>query len=78
MMTRSNLLTKIKFLAVAVAANFANLLVTAQEKAADFSVDAGQTQDQGAESFPSNPILLVVGALIAITILVFVIKGRRK
>ena len=77
-MTRSNLLTKIKFLAAALVLNFATLLVTAQEKAADFSVEAGQTQDQGAETFPSNPILLVVFALVAITILIFVIKGRRK
>lgn len=77
-MTRSNLLTKIKFFAAAIVLNFATLLVTAQEKAADFSVDAGKAPDQGAETFPSNPILLVVGALIAITILVFVIKGRRK
>ena len=77
-MTRSNLLTKIKFFAAALVLNFATLLVTAQEKAADFSVEAGETQDQGAETFPSNPILLVVFALVAITVLIFVIKGRRK
>ena len=38
-MTRSNLLTKIQIFALAVAANFATILVKAQDKAADLNVD---------------------------------------
>jgi hypothetical protein len=54
-------------------------VLTAQERGADFSVEAeDQGKGPGAESFMSNPLLLVVGSLILVTAVVFILKGRKK
>lgn len=78
-MIRTNLLAKIKFFTVALFLTFTSLLLTAQQRGADFSVEAeDQGKGPGAESFMSNPLLLVIGALILVTAVVFILKGRRK
>ncbi len=78
-MIRTNLLAKIKFFTVALFLTFTSLLLTAQQRGADFSVEVeDQAKGPGAESFMSNPLLLVIGALILVTAVVFILKGRRK
>lgn len=78
-MIRTDILTKIKFFAVSLFITFTSILLTAQERGADFSVEAeDQGKGPGAESFMSNPLLLVVGALILVTAVVFILKGRKK
>lgn len=78
-MIRTNLLAKIQFFTVALFLTFTSLLLTAQQRGADFSVEAeDQGKGPGAESFMSNPLLLVIGALILVTAVVFILKGRRK
>ena len=76
-MTRSNLLTKIQIFALAVAANFAIILVKAQDKAADLNVDVDL--DKGGDSMSgdwmSNPLVWVIGALVLIVIIALVARG---
>ena len=72
-MTRSNLLTKIQIFALAVAANFATILVKAQDKAADLNVDVDL--DKGGGDWMSNPLVWVIGALVLIVIIALVARG---
>ena len=76
-MTRSNLLTKIQIFALAVAANFATIMVKAQDKAADLNVDVDV--DKGVDGmggdWMSNPIVWVIGALVLIIIIALVARG---
>lgn len=75
-MTRSNLLTKIQFLALALLANFATILVKAQEGAADLKVDVNV--DKGGamgDGWMSNPLVWVIGALVLIVIIALVARG---
>lgn len=72
-MTRANLLTKIQFFALAIVANFATILVKAQEGAADLKVDVDV--DKGAEGWMSNPLVWVIGALVLIVIIALVARG---
>lgn len=75
-MTRSNLLTKIQFLTLALIANFATLLVKAQEGAADLKVDVDV--DKGGamgDGWMSNPLVWVIGALVLIVIIALVARG---
>lgn len=72
-MTRSNLLTKIQIFALAVAANFATILVKAQDKAADLNVDVDL--DKGGDDWMSNPLVWVIGALVLIVIIALVARG---
>ena len=76
-MTRSNLLTMIQIFAFAVAANFATILVKAQDKAADLNVDVDL--DKGGDSMSgdwmSNPLVWVIGALVLIVIIALVARG---
>jgi len=75
-MTRSNLLTKIQIFALAVAANFATILVKAQDKAADLNVDVDMDKggDMGGD-WMSNPLVWVIGALVLIVIIALVARG---
>lgn len=75
-MTRSNLLTKIQFLALALLANFATILVKGQEGAADLKVDVNV--DKGGamgDGWMSNPLVWVIGALVLIVIIALVARG---
>ena len=76
-MTRTNLLSKIQIFALAVMANFAVVLVKAQEKAADLNVDVDL--DKGGEAmggdWMSNPLVWVIGALVLIVIIALVARG---
>ena len=76
-MTRTNLLSKIQIFALAVMANFAVILVKAQEKAADLKVDVDV--DKGGDAmggdWMSNPLVWVIGALVLIVIIALVARG---
>ena len=75
-MTRSNLLTKIQFFAMAVMANLAAIAVKAQDGAADLKVDVDM--DQGGamgDGWMSNPLVWVIGALVLIVIIAIVARG---
>ncbi|WP_373707529.1 hypothetical protein [Kaistella sp.] len=76
-MTRTNLLSKIQIFALAVMANFAVVLVKAQEKAADLKVDVDL--DKGGDTmggdWMSNPLVWVIGALVLIVIIALVARG---
>ena len=76
-MTRTNLLSKIQFFALAVMANFAVVLVKAQDKAADLNVDVDL--DKGGDAmggdWMSNPLVWVIGALVLIVIIALVARG---
>jgi hypothetical protein len=76
-MTRSNLLTKIQIFALAVAANFATILVKAQDKAADLKVDVDVNKggDAMSSDWMSNPLVWVIGALVLIVIIALVARG---
>ena len=76
-MTRSNLLTKIQIFALAVAANFATILVKAQDKAAELNVDVDLEKGGDAMSgdWMSNPLVWVIGALVLIVIIALVARG---
>ena len=76
-MTRSNLLTKIQIFALAVAANFATILVKAQDKAADLKVDVDVNKggDAMSSDWLSNPLVWVIGALVLIVIIALVSRG---
>ncbi len=76
-MTRTNLFSKIQFFALAILANFATVLVKAQEKAADLNVDVDL--DKGTDmngNWMSNPLVWVVGALVLIVIIALVARGN--
>lgn len=76
-MTRANLFTKIQIFALAVFANLATVMVTAQDKAADLKVDVDVnkgTDPMGAD-WMSNPIVWVIGALVLIIIIALVARG---
>jgi hypothetical protein len=72
-MTRANLLTKIQFFTLAIIANFATILVKAQEGAADLNVDVDV--DKGGAAWMSNPLVWVIGALVLIVIIAIVARG---
>ena len=76
-MTRTNLLSKIQIFALAVMANFAVVLVKAQEKAPDLKVDVdvNKGNDMMGGDWMSNPLVWVVGALILIVIIALVARG---
>lgn len=76
-MTRTNLLSKIQFLALAVVANFAVILVKAQEKAADLKVDVdlNKSGDSMGADWMSNPLVWVIGALVLIIIIALIARG---
>ena len=76
-MTRANLFTKIQILAIALFANFAAIIVKAQDKAADLKVDVDVnkgTEAMGAD-WMSNPIVWVVGAVVLIIIIALITRG---
>ena len=76
-MTRTNLFSKIQFFALAILANFATVLVKAQEKAADLKVDVDL--DKGGDAmggnWMSNPLVWVIGALVLIVIVALIARG---
>ena len=76
-MTRTNLLSKIQIFALAVMANFAVVLVKAQDKAADLKVDVDVNKggDAMGGDWMSNPLVWVVGALVLIVIIGLVARG---
>lgn len=76
-MTRTNLLSKIQIFALAVMANFAVVLVKAQDKAADLKVDVDVNKggDAMGGDWMSNPLIWVVGALVLIVIIALVARG---
>ena len=76
-MTRTNLLSKIQIFALAVMANFAVVLVKAQDKAADLKVDVDVNKggDAMGGDWMSNPLVWVVGALVLIVIIALVARG---
>ncbi|WP_034691107.1 hypothetical protein [Kaistella palustris] len=75
-MTRINLLSKIQMFALAAMANFAVVLVKAQEKAPDLKVDldVNKGDNMGAD-WMSNPLVWVIGALVLIIIIAMVARG---
>lgn len=75
-MTRTNILTKIQFFALALVANVAAIMVKAQEGAADLKVDVDLDKggDMG-EGWMSNPLVWVIGALVLIIIIALVARG---
>lgn len=77
-MTRTNLLSKIKFFTFAVMANLAIILVKAQEKAPDLKVDVDVDKGGSAMGgdWMSNPLVWVVGALVLIIIIALVARGN--
>lgn len=79
-MTRINLLSKIKFLALAVLANLAIILVKAQEKAPDLKVDVDINKDGNSmgSDWMSNPLIWVIGALVLIIIIALVARGGNR
>lgn len=76
-MTRTNLLSKIQFFALAIFANFAVVLVRAQEKAADLKVDVDMNKsgDAMGGNWMSNPLVWVIGALVLIIIIALIARG---
>lgn len=76
-MTRTNLFSKIQFLALAIFANFAVVLVKAQEKAADLKVDVdlNKNGDAMGGNWMSNPLVWVIGALVLIIIIALIARG---
>ncbi|WHF51515.1 hypothetical protein QGN23_13975 [Chryseobacterium gotjawalense] len=76
-MTRTNLFSKIQIFALAVMANFAVVLVKAQEKASDLKVDVdvNKGNDTMGGDWMSNPLVWVIGALVLIVIIALVARG---
>ena len=79
-MTRINLLSKLKFLFLAVMANLAIILVKAQEKAPDLKVDVDIDKGGNAMGgdWMSNPLIWVIGALVLIIIIALVARGGSR
>lgn len=79
-MTRINLLSKLKFLALAVMANLAIILVKAQEKAPDLKVDVDINKggNEMGSDWMSNPLIWVIGALVLIIIIALVARGGSR
>ncbi|AZI66394.1 hypothetical protein EIB71_01290 [Kaistella daneshvariae] len=75
-MTRSNLFTKIQMLALAVMANFAVILVKAQESAPDLKVDVNTDGGMAGGNWMSNPLIWVIGALVLIVLIAIVARGN--
>lgn len=76
-MTRTNLLSKIQIFAMAVVANFAVVMIKAQEKGADLKVDVDVNKggDAMGADWMSNPLVWVIGALVLIVIIALVARG---
>lgn len=76
-MTRTNLFSKMQMLALAVMANFAVILVKAQDGAADLKVDVDVNKGGGMMDgdWMSNPLVWVIGALFLIVIIALVARG---
>ena len=76
-MTRTNLFSKIQMLALAVMANFAVIMVKAQDGAADLKVDVDVNKGGGMMDgdWMSNPLVWVIGALFLIVIIALVARG---
>ena len=76
-MTRTNLFSKIQMFALAVMANFAVVLVKAQEKGADLKVDVdvNKGSDMMGGDWMSNPLIWVIGALVLIVLIVLIARG---
>ena len=76
-MTRTNLFSKIQILALAVMANFAVVLVKAQDKAADLKVDVdvNKGNDMMGGDWMSNPLVWVIGALVLIVLIALIVRG---
>ena len=76
-MTRTNLFSKIQIFALAVMANFAVVLVNAQDKAADLKVDVdvNKGNDMMGGDWMSNPLFWVIGALVLIVLIALVARG---
>lgn len=80
-MTRINLLSKLKFLTLAVMANLAIIIVKAQEKAPDLKVDVDIDKGGGnamGGDWMSNPLIWVIGALVLIIIIALVARGGSR
>ena len=78
-MTRANLFTKIQMLALALFANFAAIIVKAQDKAADLKVDVdvNKGNDLGS-NWMSNPLVWVIAVLVLILLVVLVTRNGSK
>lgn len=77
-MTRTNLFSKIQMFALAIMANFAMIIVKAQDKAADLKVDVDVNKggdDMMGGDWMSNPLVWVIGALVLIVIIALVARG---
>lgn len=77
-MTRTNLFSKIQMFALAIMANFAMIIVKAQDKAADLKVDVDVNKggdDMMVGDWMSNPLVWVIGALVLIVIIALVARG---
>lgn len=72
-MTRIDLVSKVKFLALAVFANLAFILVNGQSSTPDLKVDVDV--DKGGAAWMSNPLVWVIGALILIIIIAVAARG---
>ncbi len=78
-MTRTNLFSKVQMLVLAVMANFAMILVKAQEKAPDLKVDVDMDKggsDMMGGDWMSNPLIWVIGALVLIVLIALVARGN--
>lgn len=76
-MNRTNLLSKIQFLTLALMANLAVIFVRAQDKAADLKVDVDINKGGNAMGgdWMSNPLVWIIGALVLIVIIALVARG---
>lgn len=76
-MTRTNLLSKIQFFALAVVANLAVVFAKAQDAAPDLKVDVDVDKGGSAmgADWMSNPLVWVIGALVLIVIIALVARG---
>ena len=76
-MTRTNLFSKIQMFALAVMANFAVIMVKAQEKGADLKVDVdvNKGSDMMGGDWMSNPLIWVIGALVLIVLIALIARG---